>query len=451
MRETFDCRVAAAARPRLLRPAAWPSRRSRATGRDASSGVSYRTHVAHRTRRRSSHVGAVSHRTRSTKTFVRQSRRRRSRRRSRSRFLRPPPPHLAVAVVRAGSAAVSVSTDGDVSSSTAWPAMRRRIITARRRGQPAAMASDSPKSSKRRMVSRPASRNAPTTARTARASPPRPTSSYTSRRTPRAPRHRPSWTRAGHATLAGLGFGGRARRSARGARRDGARREFRDVPTAEPGKQARAVARRARGARGEIEPREVAERVAAGRRRGGAARRGPRPRARASCRSGAGGDRREAPEPRNGREPSRNEIQVSQTAPAERRSVCPGKESQLCRSRSRERQRPPDRHTRRRGRRYVERASAFSSRRVGFAVAAREDFSKRPAGRDRVSRVHRGVPTFQDLPRSSPALFRSRAGAVSIERELPHGRVAIRPASEPSTATTPDASRPSSPRPLTRR
>ena len=55
--------------------------------------------------------------------------------------------------------------------------MRRRIATARRRGTPAAMASDSPKSSRRRMVSRPASRNAPTTARTACASPPRPTSS----------------------------------------------------------------------------------------------------------------------------------------------------------------------------------------------------------------------------------------------------------------------------------
>ena len=274
----------------------------------------------------------------------------------------------------------------------------------------------------------------------------------TSRRTPRAPR-RPSWTRARARDAAGPGFRGRARRTARGARRDGARREFRDVPTAEPGgKQARAVARRARGARGEIEPREVLERVAAGRRRGGAARRAGHVHEHAPhvgrVREGTDGRLRNRETAESRRE---MKFKVSQTAPAPRRSVCPEKESQLCRSRSRERQRPPDRHTRRRGRRYVERASAFL-RGASVSPSPRERiFSKRPAGGTASLASTAACQLFQDLPRSSPALFRSRAGAVSIERELPHGRVAIRPASEPSTATTPDASRPSSPRPLTRR
>jgi hypothetical protein len=91
--------------------------------------------------------------------------------------------------------------------------------------------------------------------------------------------------------------------------------------------------------------------------------------------------------------------------------------SQLCSSRSRERQRPPDRHTRRRGRRYVERAFAFLRRASVSAVAAREVFSKRPAGRDRVSPVRCGVPTFsRSAPDRRPPFFRRSRARAGVRR-----------------------------------
>ena len=112
----------------------------------------------------------------------------------------------------------------------------------------------------------------------------------------------------------------------------------------------------------------------------------------------------------------RGDSSISAGAPVWSAGLFVESKSQLCSSRSRERQRPPDRHTRRRGRRYVERAFAFLRRASVSAVAAREVFLETTGGEGpRLSRPLRRANFFKICPRSSPALFSS----ISRARRCP--------------------------------
>jgi hypothetical protein len=112
----------------------------------------------------------------------------------------------------------------------------------------------------------------------------------------------------------------------------------------------------------------------------------------------------------------RGDSSISAGAPVWSAGLFVESKSQLCSSRSRERQRPPDRHTRRRGRRYVERAFAFLRGASVSAVAAREVFLETTGGEGpRVSRPLRRANFFKICPRSSPALFSS----ISRARRCP--------------------------------
>jgi hypothetical protein len=364
-----------------------------------------------------------------------------------------------VGVGAAGAASRVGSLDLDVSRATAWPAMRRRIATARRSGTPAAMASDSPKSSRRRMVSRPASRNAPTTKRTASASSPRPTSSQ----------HFCTKASSAAASLldaresrdaAGLGLLSVERGAplaalvvmARVASSETCQRE-------RGGKQARAVARRARGARGEAEPREVLERVAAGRRRGGAARRARHVHEHAPQHVGRGA---EGTDERLGtwKRPSRpsavgvaKKIRKLLPAATVRSPPSAGLSSPKVNSALRDRGNGNDRQIDTRD----DAVGGTSSARSLFFAARQCPLSPR----ERFSRNDRRGGTaclpsaaacqlFQDLPPivARPFFVDLARAPVSVERELLRGRVARRPPSGRSSATTTEASPPSSSRPL---